>query len=78
MALLYSVVVGFFLSLLVEYFIISALAPLVSAAFPLFTLVDGVVEFLHRERLHCVLVLLVLVLVFVNGFSQLQRNACMF
>ena len=28
-------------------------------------LVDGVAEFLHRERFHCMLVLLVLVLVFV-------------
>ena len=31
-----------------------------------FELVDGVVEFLHRERRHCVLKLVVLVLVFVG------------
>ena len=58
-----------FLSLLAEYLIISAFTPLVSTAVPLFTLVDGVVEFLHRERLHCVLVLLVLVLVFAGMAS---------
>ena len=65
-------VVGVFLNLVVEYLIISALTPLVSAALPLLELVDGVVEFLHRERLHCVLVLLVLVLVFV--FLCLRRR----
>ena len=39
--------------------------------FSSFQLVDGVVEFLHRGRLHCVLVLFVLVLVFV--FVLLRR-----
>ena len=39
--------------------------------FSSFKLVDGVVEFLHRERLQCVFVLLVLVLVFV--FVCLRR-----
>ena len=52
-----------FLTLLAKCLIISALTPLVSGALPL--LVDGVVEFLHRERRHCVLWLVVFVLVFV-------------
>ena len=64
--------VGVFLNLVVEYLIISALTPLVSAALPLLVLVDGVVEFLHREQLHRVLMLLVLVLVFV--FVCLRRR----
>ena len=51
----------FFLSLLVECLIISALTPLVSAASPLFELLDGVVE----------LKLIVVVLVFV--FMCLRR-----
>ena len=40
-------------------------------SFASFMLVGGVVEFLHRERLHCVLVLFVLILVFV--FVLLRR-----
>ena len=54
-----------FLSLLVESLIISTLNPLVSG-FSSFQLVDGVVEFLHREWLQRVLVLFVPVLVFVH------------
>ena len=54
-----------FLSLPVGYMIISALTPLGVGRNSSCKLVDGVVEFLHRERFHCVLVLLVLVLVFV-------------
>ena len=72
MALLYSRGWCFFLNLVVEHLILSALTPLVSAALPLLVLVDGVVEFLHRERLHRVLMLLVLVLVFV--FVRLRRS----
>ena len=53
--------------------IISALTLLASAALPLFASVDGVAAFLHRERLHCVLVLLVSVLVFV--FVCLRRSS---
>ena len=59
-------VVIVFLSFLVKYLIIFTLTPLVYAALPFFfELVDAVVAFLHRERLHCVLVLLVKILVFV-------------
>ena len=42
--------------------------------FSSFQLVSGVVEFLHREWFHCVLVLFTLVLVFVFVFVFLRRG----
>ena len=60
------------LILLVECLIISALTPLVSAAFASFELIDRGVEFLHRERRHFVLKFIVVVLAFL--FLRLRHS----
>ena len=64
-------------SLLVKCLLISALTPLALATLPLFELVDGVAEFLHGERRHCVLQLIVVVLVCVlELIVELREHIC--